>query len=208
MSEAAQVCPQCGWTFDMEALRANACKKCRSALLITSVAYLEKFDRPAIQKYITRYSNILKTAPDDRDALLIMGVCYLRLGLFDLATKFLSHLIDAHPEDAAGYYYKALCGFKGKRPRTATLNTVRDAEQLISTATTLEPGNARHDVLLAAVRHDYYAVNGLRMPEPTPKELLAGIAGKHLDTQEVEQGLALLNIADSPVFQFVRAAHN
>ncbi len=196
----AEVCSQCGWTFDTEALQNNTCKKCRSAILITSVAYLEKFDRPAIQKYIAQYSEVLKADPENRDGLLSMGLCYLRLGLFDLADKFLSKLMNAHPEEGSGYYYKAICCLKGRRPRTVTLGVVREAEQLILTAMTLEPANARHDVLLAAIRHDYYMLNGLRVPEPTPSELLSGIRGKHLDTREVEQGLALLNIPDSPIY--------
>jgi tetratricopeptide (TPR) repeat protein len=203
----AEICSQCGCPFDDEALRKNSCKKCRSAILITSVAYLEKFERPAIQKYISQYSDILKRDPDDRDALLSMGICYLKLGLFDNADKFLERLVNAHPTEASGYYYKAICCLKGRRPKTAPLNTIREAEQLMTTAMTLEPGNARHDVMLAALRHDYYVVNGLRVPEPTPAELMGGIRTKHLDTHEFEQGLALLKILDSPFHQALRTTH-
>ena len=193
----AEICPQCGWTFDTEALRANSCKKCRSALLITSVAYLEKFDRPAIQKYIARNSEVLRHDPEDQDALLSMGLCYLRLGLYELAEKFLGRLMDAHPEAASGYYYKAIGVLRGRRPRVVTLNVIRTAEQLLLTAMTLEPDNGRHDVVLAAMRHDYYVVNGLRVPVPTPAELLEGAQSKHLDHNEIAQGLALMNIPES-----------
>jgi tetratricopeptide (TPR) repeat protein len=195
---AVETCPQCGWTFDTEALQANTCKKCRSALLITSVAYLEKFDRPAIQKYIVRNSEILKRDPDDRDALLSMGLCYLRLGLYDMSEKFLGRLIDAHPEAASGYYYKAIGFLRGKRPRVATLNIIRAAEQLLLTAITLEPENGRHDMILAAMRQDYYVLNGLRVPGPTPAELVEKAHGKHLDRNEIAQGLALMNIPEFP----------
>jgi len=192
-----ETCPQCGWTFDTEALQANCCKKCRSAILITSVAYLEKFDRPAIQKYIVRNSEILKRDPEDRDALLSMGLCYLRLGIYESSEKFFVRLIDAHPEEAAGYYYKAIGSMRGKRPRISNLNTIRAAEQLLLTAMTLEPENGRHDIILAAMRHDYYVVNGLRVPEPSPRELLRGAEGKHLDGNEISQGLTLMSIPES-----------
>jgi tetratricopeptide (TPR) repeat protein len=196
----AEICPQCGWTFDTEALRANSCKKCRSALLITSVAYLEKFDRPAIQKYIAHNSAVLKRDPDEQDALLSMGLCYLRLGLYEMSEKFLGRLIDTHPEAASGYYYKASGSLRGKRPRIATLNVIRAAEQLLLTAITLEPENGRHDMILAAMRHDYYIVNGLRVPEPPPAELVEEAQGKHLDRNEIAQGLALMNIPESSPF--------
>jgi tetratricopeptide (TPR) repeat protein len=195
----AHVCPQCGWTFDVAAIQSNTCRKCRSALLITSVAYLEKFDKPAIQKYLARYSNILKTAPDDRDALLAMGICYLRLDLYELASQFLTKLIAICPSEAASYYYKTISGLKGRRPRTLSLTTIREIEQLLLTAMALEPQNARHDLLLAAVRHDYYVLNGLRVPPPTPYELVQGADGKYIDRREIRQGLALAKIGASPV---------
>lgn len=196
---SAEICTQCGWAFDAEALAFNACKKCRSAILITSVAFLEKFERPAIQKYVVRYSEVLKKDPDDRDALISLGVCYLKLELFDLAERFLDRLLSSHPDDASGYYYKAICRFRGRRPRTSSLNLVREAERLLETAMALEPVNGRYDLLLAAVRHDYYAFNGLRIPEPAPLELMNGVRGKHVDRLEVTQGLGLLKVTESPV---------
>ena len=203
-----ETCPQCGWTFDIEALQVNTCKKCRSALLVTSIAYLEKCDRPAIQKYIVRNSEVLKHDPDDQDALLSMGLCYLRLGLYDMADRSLGRLIDAHPEMASGYYYKAIGSIKGKRPRVLALNAIRTAEQLLLTAMTLEPENGRYDAVLAAVRHDYYVMNGLRVPDPSPTELLEGARSKHLDRNELAQGLALMNIPESSFCAEILAKHN
>ncbi|HUZ93623.1 MAG TPA: tetratricopeptide repeat protein [Edaphobacter sp.] len=208
MIGTVETCPQCGWTFDIEALQANTCKKCRSAILITSVAYLEKFDRPAIQKYIARNSEILKGDAEDQDALLSMGLCYLRLGLYETADKYLGRLIDAHPEVASGYYYKAIGCMKGRRPRVLTLNTVRTAEQLLLTAMTLEPDNGRHDAVLAAMRHDYYVVNGLRVPNPSPAELLEGARGKHFDRNEIAQGLALMSIPEASLGAAIFAKQN
>ncbi len=203
-----ETCPQCGWTFDTEALQANTCKKCRSALLVTSIAYLEKFDRPAIQKYIVRNSELLKRDPDDRDALLSMGLCYLHLGLYDVTEKFLGRLIDAHPEMASGYYYKAIASFKGHRPQVLALQVVRASEQLLLTAITLDPGNGRYDAVLAAVRHDYYVLNGLRVPAPSPTALMEGARRKHLDRNEVAQALALMNVSESSFCAEILAKHN
>jgi len=196
---AAQTCSQCGWTFDVEALQKNTCKKCKSAILVVSVAYLEKFQKPAIQKYIAQYSRTLKTDPQDRDALLAIGICYLKLGLFDLCDRFLRTFIDSHPDDPAGYFYRAICHFKGKRPRTASLPVVREAEQLLCTAMELDPTNGRYDVTLAAIRHDYYLLNGMRAPTPDPDTLVCATSEKYIDWLEIDQVLGLLNIPDSLV---------
>lgn len=201
MEAIAQTCSQCGWSFDVEALRANTCKKCRSAILVTSVAYLEKFEKPAIQQYIAQYTQALKVDPQERDALLAVGICYLKLGLFELADRFLRHLIDAHPADPSGYYYRGICILKGKRPRTASLPIIREAEQLIGTALELDPANGRYDVLLAAIRHDYYVLNGMRVPDPAPEDLVASAEAKHVDRLEVEQIFGLIKVSEGPVRQ-------
>lgn len=201
MPAAAQTCSQCGWSFNSEALQRNTCKKCKSAILVTSVAYLEKFDKPAIQKYIAQYTQALKAAPQDRDALLALSICYLKLALFDLADRFLRQFIDAHPADPSGYYYRAISILKGKRPRTASLPVIREAEQLIGTALELDPGNGRYDVLLAAIRHDYYVLNGMRVPGPTPEDLVASAEAKYVDRLEVEQIFRLIKVGEGPVRQ-------
>jgi tetratricopeptide (TPR) repeat protein len=199
MTAVAQTCSQCGWSFETEALQKNTCKKCKSAILVTSVAYLEKFDKPAIQKYIAQYTQALKADPQNRDALVAIGICYLKLGLFDLADRFLRQLIDAHPADPSGYYYRGFCILKGKRPRTASLPVIREAEQLIGTALELDPANGRYDVLLAAIRHDYYVLNGMRVPDLAPEDLVASAKAKHVDQLEVEQIFGLIKVSEGPV---------
>jgi tetratricopeptide (TPR) repeat protein len=199
MTAVAQTCSQCGWGFDTEALQKNTCKKCKSAILVTSVAYLEKFDKPAVQKYIAQYTQVLKADPQNRDALVAIGICYLKLGLFNLADRFLRQLIDAHPADPSGYYYRGICILKGKRPRIASLPVIREAEQLIGTALELDPANGRYDVLLAAIRHDYYVLNGMRVPDLAPEDLVASAKAKHVDQLEVEQIFGLIKVSEGPV---------
>jgi tetratricopeptide (TPR) repeat protein len=201
MMATGQTCAQCGWAFDIEALQKNTCKKCKSAFLVTSVAYLEKFDKPAIQKYITQYALALKAEPEDHDALLAIAICYLKLGLFDLADRFLGKLIDFHPADPSGYCYRAISTLKGRRPRTASLSVIREAERLIGTALELDPANGRYDLLLAAVRHDYYVLNGMLVPDPAPDELVSSAAAKHLDRLEIEQLFGLIKVSDELVRQ-------
>lgn len=198
MTNTAQICSQCGWAFDTAALRANTCMKCNSAMLVTSVAYLEKFEKPAIHKYIAQYTTALKANPQDADALLAVGICYIQLGLFDLADKFLQRLIDTDPASAAGYYYRSICLFRGKRPRCVSLTVAREAERLVSTAMELDPANGRNDWLLGAIRHDYYVVNGMTVPPPDPDALLESASQKHVDQLEIEQACRLLKMQDNP----------
>jgi len=163
---------------------------------VISLSYLEKFEKPAVQKYITAYAQTLKANPEDRDALLAIGLCYLKLGLFDLAEKFNRQLIDAHPADPVGYFYRGICLLKGKRPRIASLPVIREAEQLIGTAVELDPSNGRYEVLLASIRHDYYVLNGMRVPIPTPEELVSAAKSKYIDKPEVAHIVSLIGVGN------------
>ncbi|MBI3714120.1 MAG: hypothetical protein HY253_14325 [Burkholderiales bacterium] len=201
MNAIAQTCSQCGWSFDHAALASNTCRKCQSSILIVSVSYLEKFEKPAIQKYISQYTNTLKVSPEDKDALLAMSICYLKLSLFDQADRYLYRLIDAHPFEPAGYYYRAITTLKGKRPRIVSLSIIREAEKLIETASELDPANGRYEILLAALRHDYYALNGMRIPSPEPEELIKNAMTKYVDSLEVQQIFKLINVNETPMQQ-------
>lgn len=166
---------------------------------VACIADLARFDKSAIQKHIAQCTQALKIDSQNRDALLAIGICYLKLGLFDLSDRFLGQVIDAHPGDPSGYYYRAICILKGRRPRTASLSVIREAEQLIDTALQLDPENGCYNMLLAAVRHDYYVLNGMRVPAPAPEELLASARAKHVDLLEVEQIFNLIKVSEGPV---------
>ena len=173
--------------------------------VVTSIADLAQLDTSTIQKHVASCTRVLQAEPGDRDALRALGICYLKLGLFDLSDRFIRQLIDRHPSDPSGYYYRAIALLKGKRPRTSALPVIREAEQLVDTALALDPADGRYNVLLAVLRHDYYVVNGMRVPAPAPAELIAGARSKRTDPREVDQLLDLLKINEGPARRMVRS---
>lgn len=164
-----------------------------------TIANLSKLDKSTIQQHIAQYTQLLRAAPQDRDALLAISVCYLQLGLFEPSERFLRQMIETHPADPSGYCYRAICQLKGKRPRTTSLPVIREAEQLVATALQLDPTNGSYDVLLAALRHDYYVINGMRVPTPVPGDLIKSAKAKHIDLGEIEQILDLIKLSHEPV---------
>lgn len=167
--------------------------------MVCSISYLEKFDKPAIQKYISTYSSRLKAVPDDKEALLAIGICYMRMSLHPLAERFLKQLIDSHPEDASGYYYRALNLLGGQRPKISNLKVIREIEQLILTSAQLDPANGRYEAILASIKYDYYGLNGMLVPAPAVEELVATAAAKAIDRLEFEQSFNFLRIPESPI---------
>lgn len=165
---------------------------------VASLGYLASFSASNIQRTIAQHTQALAADPLDRDALRGIVSSFLTLGQFDVADRYARQLIDRHPADPAGYGHRAICLFKGRRPRTASLAVVRDAEQLLDTARQLDPTSGYHDALLAAIRHDYYVLNGLRVPAPAPGELAERAIAKNVNRREIAQACHLLKLDAGP----------
>lgn len=192
-------CPSCGWRFDQAALTRRACRKCSTSLVVTSLSYLESYEQPAVKKLIAFHTTNLKEHSEDQESLLALAICYLRLGLFDPADGYLKRMVESHPAEAGGYYYRAIAALRGKRPRLASLDGIRNILSLLDTASQLDPENGRYDLCRAIMVHDYYVTNGMRVPEPEPAALLESAASKALNGPEVVHLLGTLRIPEGPL---------
>lgn len=152
--------------------------------MVASLAYLTRFDPPAIQKYVAHYRALLKESPSDGSLHCAMGICQLELGLYDAAFKSFGTAIENAPEMAEAYYYAAIAACRGRRPKIIGMTEVRKIEENINAAIALDPSNAKFYLLLALVRHEFYALNHLRVPAPSVADLLT--QGKSSPTQREE----------------------
>jgi hypothetical protein len=141
--------------------------------VVTSLAVLERHPPTAIRRYLAHHDRVLKQSPEDAESLLAMALCHLALGLHEPCAIYLRRLTDAHPAEPAAYLYGALLTFRGRRPRAATLDAVRAALGLLDTAEQLDPANGVYAACSAAVVHDYFVTNGMRIPPPGPDALIA-----------------------------------
>lgn len=160
-------------------------------------------DALSFRKYIDLLKQTLVAHPEDEFARLALAMTHARLGLHDLARQSAQEMVDRHPSNADGYVYLALAALRGKRPRVSTMNVVRDVEALISASATLDPERGDFDVILAAIKFDYYVSHGLKIPQPTPQELLSTARQKQIDRIECLRVLQLAGI-DGPIFDSLR----
>lgn len=192
-------CPNCGKAFDQQSLRRGQCRACATAIVVTSLSYLERYDQPVVKKYILHYTRVLRERADDPDALLALALCYMRLNLFGPCDGYLKKMLEHHPAEAGGYYYSAIALLRGKRPRLTTMDGIRNMLSLLDTAAELDPGNGRYEICKAIVVYDYYVTNGMRVPEPAPGTLLQSASEKTIDGPEVVHLLGILRIPDGPL---------
>jgi tetratricopeptide (TPR) repeat protein len=195
-----EVCPQCGAPVK---LSSSKCEYCSAEFLVTSLAYLDKFDKNGINKYISQYKQMLKDDPDNGEVNLAMGICYLDLGLLDLATKFFGKAIESIPDSADAYYYQAIAQLKGRRPKVLGLTDIRKVEEYLNAAIQLDNSRAKYYSLWALVKYDFYLKNGMKMNPPTLDELLTELSTRQSEKGEVEKMLRRVPVDDSEILSLI-----
>lgn len=175
-----------------------------SAPAKTDFRILGRMSREEINGVLQQYKAAIATGAEDADAHLGLGLLYLQLRLYDTALRHFKRVVDIDPALSDGYYYLALASIRGRRPKTLTLQEVRAVESNICTALELDERQAKYYYLLAAVRQDYYAANGLVSPSPSAVILLDLATDKDHDAWEVERLLAALTLNDTLLLSRIR----
>ena len=153
---------------------------------------------------MNHYKTAISANATDEDAYYAIGLCYLQLGLYDLAIKNFQKAIEFMPAHADAYYYLGLSMIRGRRPKTLSLSEVRFIEKNVNTAIQLNSGTAKYYYLAAILTVDYYLANGLTVPGP-PLQLLLELAERaDHDPWEVERLLHSILLRDSQLISRIR----
>lgn len=196
-----ETCPQCGAPVK---LGAKKCEYCEAEFIVNSLAYLGKFDKTGINKYVNHYKKLLKDNPGNGELNLAMGICYLDLGLYDLATKFFSKAIEQIPDYGDAYYYYALALIKGRKPKVLTLTEIKKIEEYINAAIQIDNSRSKYYYLWALIKYDFYMKNGLRMSPPNFEKLIEEGNSKDYDRQEIDKMLQKIPVNDEKILSVIR----
>jgi len=196
-----ETCPQCGAPVKVS---ANKCEYCESEFLVTSLAYLDKFDETGINKYINHYKNLLKENPDDGELNCAIGICYLNLRLYDLAIKYFAKAIEHLPGYGDVYYYYALALLKGRRPKVLPLTEIRKIEEYLNAAIQIDNTKSKYYYLWALIKYDFYIKNGLKVNKPTFEELISQAKSYTYEEAEIEKMLQHCPVNDQDLINLVR----
>jgi len=159
-------------------------------------SHLSRSTTDSVHDLLSSYKSMVAREPADADAHFQLGLCYLHLHLYDLAIKAMDKALELDPENARAYYFLGLSLIRGRRPKTLSLTETRRIEALLSTAIRLQPRNAEFYYLAAILNYDYYAANGLAVPEPSYEALFNTAAAKDSDSWEVARLLDAMIVSD------------
>lgn len=178
----------------------------RSKLKETSFSVLGRLEIDEIRKIMNNYKTSTLNNPEDGDAYHSLALCYLQMKLYDLAIKNFKRSFELMPDPADGYYYYGLSLIRGRRPKTLSLDEVKNIEQHINAAIQLDEKQARYYLLAAILRFDYYLSNGLTAPSPSYEELLisANEKDKEYDPWEIERLVDSIILRDNDLISVIR----
>jgi hypothetical protein len=178
MDDALVECPYC---FELIQRRATRCKHCHADLAGREPSRVENHG----------YEKEVRDHPEKAQYHFALGLSYLDQSLYDLSAASLQRALGKTTHEADILYYLALALIGGRRPRTLKLAKVRQLESYLTAAIGLEE-KPQYKLLLAVIKYDYYACNGLRVPPPAVDQLLSEATRCEIDSGEAR--LMLLHV--------------
>lgn len=172
----------------------------------TSFSVLGKAPNDEIHRTLEHYKVATAKNPGDGEAQYAVGLCYLQLGLHELAIKNFTRALELMPDYPDAYYYYGLSLIRGRRPKLLSLSEVKRIEDYLKTAVQLDARPAKYYYLAAILKYDYYLSNGL-LCNPSPDELFLMAEDKDQDAWEIERLLHSVPVRDPDLISKVRRNH-
>ena len=137
-------CPGCGARVD---IGQTSCVWCHKPITVSSFNSIYSMTMPQVNKYAGAYKKALKDDPDDIELNSSIGMCYLKLKLYDKA-------LDAF-ENSETFFYAAVCLLKGKIAFLASRSDIDKALEYINAALMIEERGLYY-YFLAYIKYDYF----------------------------------------------------
>lgn len=181
-------CKGCGANLSPD---NTTCNYCYSENIIRTNESPFSLDQKLAKQYANYFKTKVQNDPLDGNAIFSLGLFYLNLKLYDLAIKSFQKSIELNPEEPEIHYYLALSLIKGRRPKIIPFKEIREIEQYLNAA--LQLGDkSKYYYLSAIINFDFYASNGMKIPQPDYNELLDSASTSENET--IENKIILENV--------------
>ncbi len=161
-------CPNCGASLD---INISVCEFCDSPVVISSMSMLGDMSMPKVNKYANAYKSMMDENPDSEALAIGLGMCFMRLKLFDKAYEAFDKAISAYTENPEVYFYAAVCLLGGKKAFLAGKANVDKAIQMNKIAIDCETRGIFY-LFDAYLRFDFYKRKALNIQPPYTDSLM------------------------------------
>lgn len=160
-------CPGCGASVNPN---TKECQYCGNPVIIKTIDTINKFTPLQLNKYALSYRKQLVVDPSDRELNRSMGLCFLKLKLYDKANEAFQRAITDNFEDANSYFYAAVGLLRGKKAFVTPRPDIDKAIEYLNAANMIAP-DANYYALLAYIKKDYFQRKYLRITPNWEEEL-------------------------------------
>jgi tetratricopeptide (TPR) repeat protein len=151
----------------------------------STLGELDSVDETTKNILLKRYEQQVRDFPETAQYQFALGLSYLDQNLYDRAATHLERALGKTTKEANLLYYLSLARLGGRHPRALKSSCIQELERFLMAAIRLDDRAAHCRLLLAAIKFDYYALNGLRVPPPAVEDLLYEAARMEVDRREI-----------------------
>ncbi|MCL2797360.1 MAG: hypothetical protein FWD58_04845 [Firmicutes bacterium] len=182
-------CPGCGQPQPPDSTK---CIYCKQPIIISNFTSVADMPMPMLNKYVRSYTETLSEDPQQDAVQFSVGMCYLKLKLYDKALAAFERAFEENFDNSEAYFYAAICVLGGKKAFLNMRAEIDKAEEYINAALSIEP-KAIYHYFLAYIRYDYHSRKFLRM-SPDYAALLITSKRAGLSPYDVDQLFKVLGV--------------
>ncbi|MBR0132993.1 MAG: hypothetical protein IJM14_07940 [Lachnospiraceae bacterium] len=144
-------CPGCGFPVEI------GMKECPAGhpLNISTFNSVRDMPIPMVNKYTGVYKKELQEDPVNKELNYSIGICYLKLKLYDKASLAFAKAIEDDFDNSEAFFYAAIAELKGKKAFLALRPNISKAEEYINAAIMIEPKGIYY-YFHAYIKYDFY----------------------------------------------------
>lgn len=165
-------CPGCGARVSH---RQTECEFCGGPVIIRSMSAISAFNPLQLNKYAASFRKQLADAPDDADLHMSMGMCFLRLKLYDKANEAFDKAVTDNFDSAEPYFYAAVSLLGGQKAFVAQRAAIDKAIEYLNAANMIAPSPIHH-LMLAYIKADYFDRKYLNITPSAAQEFDSALA--------------------------------
>lgn len=188
-------CPGCGSPV---LTSEKFCKYCGREIVISTFSSVYSMTTQDINKYVNSYKKVLNEDPDNSIINLSIGMCYLKLRLYDKALKSFEKAIEDNFDNSETYFYAAICLLKGKKAFLTPIADIRKLEDYINAALNIE-NRGIYNYFLAYIKYDFYYRKSLNT-QPTYFEEIEKAKINNVTNADIRFLFQLLNVKKPEIF--------
>lgn len=181
-------CPGCGFPVEIGMSECPA----GHPLNISTFTSVYDMPMPLVNRYANTYQKDLMNDPSNKELNHSIGICYLKLKLYDKALPAFEKAIEDNFDNSESFFYAAIALLKGKKAFLVPRPNIDKAEEYINAALMIEPKGIYY-YFLAYIKYDFFERKFLNT-SPNYQEALQMANAAGLSNYDIQMLFNILNV--------------